>query len=340
MRSQRTPDFQAATGLANPHLQTIVSRAQRRRAKPQFDRTRIETSDGDFLDLDVWQGLTNPAGTCLLLHGLEGCSRSGYITTTSAALAMWGIQAVALNFRSCSGEPNRTPKSYHSGQTEDIVRSVEWMRERYPSLPIAAAGFSLGGNALINLLGREAQADWVDAAVAISVPYDLAACALWMESGVLGRSYSRHFMKSLRGKAREKAQRFPDLVPARAGLARTIRELDELMTAPLNGFRSAEDYYDRCSAARHIGNVTTPTLLVQAADDPLVPVRVVPLDVIRGRPNLSLRLTTRGGHLGFLDRHLGTGPAGWLEQTIARFVADELTLREPSPPGVRSFIAE
>jgi len=321
---QKAPDFKAATGLGNPHVQTVLSRVVRSGAKSRFARTRIETSDGDFLDIDEWDAPREPVGACLLLHGLEGGSHSGYMSTTSSALSSKALQPIALNFRSCSGEPNRNAKSYHSGQTEDIVQAIEWVRHRYPGLPVGAVGFSLGGNALLNLLGREPESEWVDAAVAVSVPYDLAACARRMEEGVLGRRYGRHFLKSLRGKAREKAKRFPALVPARAGTARTIREFDELVTAPLNGFSSAGEYYARCSAARHVGNVTTPTLLIQSADDPLVPAGSLPLDVIRGRPNLSLRLTSRGGHLGFLDRHFGVRPGGWLEGTIADFFSHVL----------------
>lgn len=330
------PPFQAAPGLRNPHVQTLVSRAVRSRMEPRFERTRIDTTDGDFLDLDVWAAPERAVGVCLLLHGLEGCGRSGYMVSTCGALSTLGIQAVALNFRSCSGEPNLTPGSYHSGRTDDIERALTWVAERFPGLRQSAVGFSLGGNALLNMLGTSGDVG-LEAAVAVSVPYDLSACASALERGVT-RLYAQYFMRTLRAKARAKAARFPNLVSREAASARTIREFDDMLTAPLHGFRNAEDYYSRCSAARHVGAVTIPTLLIQAADDPLVPGASVPLAVIRDRPNLTLELAQHGGHVGFLDRSLGAGPDGWLEQKIARFIAGTVGQRSLDFP--RAHVSE
>jgi len=240
----------------------------------------------------------------------------------SAALGQRGIHAVALNFRSCSGEPNRTPGSYHSGRTDDIAQTLDWIAASYGPLPVGAVGFSLGGNALFNLLGQDPSPP-VHAAVAVSVPWDLAECCRALQRG-LGRGYAHHFLRTLRRKAREKTERFPDVVSPQGARAKTVWEFDDLVTAPLHGFRDAADYYRQCSAARHIAKVAVPTLIVQSADDPLVPVASVPLDRIRSHPNLTLRLTARGGHVGFLDEHLGAGPDGWLEQTVADYFARSL----------------
>ncbi|WP_420636107.1 hydrolase [Candidatus Palauibacter sp.] len=324
-RGTPPPDaFEAAPGLRNPHLQTVVGRIVRRRPEPRYDRVRLDTDDGDFIDLDLWRGPEDPAGTCLLLHGLEGSARSGYMVTTSKALAAAGIQAVALNFRSCSGEPNRLPRAYHSGQTDDIERALAWVGERYPGVPRAAAGFSLGGNALLNLLGRDRSDRGLRAAAVISVPYDLAASAAALDRGP-SRLYGRRFLRSLRAKAREKAARFPDAVAPGAASARTLREFDDLLTAPLHGFRDAADYYERCSSGQFVGSVTIPALLLHSRDDPLAPAASIPVDMIRRQPNLSLQLTERGGHLGFLGRGSGTGPRGWLEQTIAEYISAALS---------------
>ncbi|MCG8468008.1 MAG: hydrolase [Gemmatimonadetes bacterium] len=324
MRSSLGSEFRPRRGLRNPHLQTIAARWARARAEPRTERTRLDTPDGDFIDVDVWSELREPRGACLLLHGLEGCARSRYMVTTASALLASGIQPVALNFRSCSGEPNRTPQSYHSGRTDDIAQTIAWVRDRYASLPVGAVGFSLGGNALINLLGREPDADRVAAAVAVSVPYDLSACAGALERG-LGRLYGNYFLRTLRKKAEEKARRFPGRVDPRGATARSIRAFDDLLTAPIHGFEDADDYYARCSAGRHVGQVRTPTLLIQSSDDPLVPDATIPVETIRRSPALRLVLTSGGGHVGFLDEERGAGPAGWLEQTIARFVVDALT---------------
>ena len=316
--------FEAAPGLRNPHLQTVVGRIVRRRFKPRHDRVRLDTDDGDFIDLDLWRGPEHPAGVCLLLHGLEGSARSGYIVSTSEALAAAGIKAVALNFRSCSGEPNRLPRAYHSGQTDDIERALAWVAERYPGVPRAAVGFSLGGNALLNLLGRDPSECGLRAAAVISVPYDLAASAAALDRGP-SRIYGRRFLRSLRSKAREKAARFPDAVGPGAANARTLREFDDLLTAPLHGFRDAADYYERCSSGQFVGSVTIPVLLLHSRDDPFAAAASIPVETIRRQPNLSLHLTERGGHLGFLDRRLGTGPGGWLEQTIAGYISAALS---------------
>jgi len=313
------PVFRPCPGLGNPHVQTIAARAVRSRLESRQRRTRIRTDDGDFLDLDVWP-LAEPRAVCLLLHGLEGSGRSGYITATSGALAARGIVGVGLNFRSCGGEPNLTPGSYHSGRTDDIARALAWLGERFAGLPRAAVGFSLGGNALLVYLGRTGEGADVACAAAISVPYDLAACAAALDRG-LGRLYARRFLRTLRDKAREKAARFPDVVPARAAHASSMREFDDWLTAPVHGFRDAEDYYARSSAARHVGAVRVPTLLVQSADDPLVPSGSIPLARIAANPHLTMELTGRGGHVGFLDRTRRAGPGGWLEAGVASFVS-------------------
>ncbi|WP_419935124.1 YheT family hydrolase [Candidatus Palauibacter sp.] len=250
--------FEAAPGLRNPHLQTVVGRIVRRRLEPRYNRVRLDTEDGDFIDLDAWPESGEPTGVCLLLHGLEGSAHSGYMASTSEALAAAGIQAVALNFRSCSGEPNRLPRAYHSGETGDIERALAWLSERFPGLPRAAVGFSLGGNALLNLLGRAGGDSGLAGAVVVSVPYDLAASAAALDRGP-SRIYGRRFLRSLRAKAREKAARFPDAVPPGAASARTLREFDDLLTAPLHGFRDAADYYQRCSSGQFVASVTIPT---------------------------------------------------------------------------------
>ncbi|WP_420635236.1 YheT family hydrolase [Candidatus Palauibacter sp.] len=322
--SGNIPSFETAAGLRNPHLQTVVSRIVRSRKEPRYSRTRLDTPDGDFVDLDVWPGPDEPVGVCLLLHGLEGSARSGYMMSTSEALAAGGIQAVALNFRSCSGEPIRLPRAYHSWQTDDIERALTWLSERYPGVPRTSVGFSLGGNALLNLLGRDQGDSGLVAAVVVSVPYDLSASATVLDRGPI-RLYGRRFLRSLRSKAREKAARFPEIVVPEAASARTLREFDDLLTAPLHGFRDAADYYERCSSGQFVGSVTIPVLLIHSRDDPLAPVASMPLETIRRRPNLSLHLTERGGHVGFLDRRLGTGPGGWLEQSIGRYLTGKLS---------------
>lgn len=318
--------FRPPRGLGNPHVQTIAARFRRAGHHGRSRRIRIETDDGDFLDLDVRapdaaSPDASPRAVCLLLHGLEGCSSSGYMVSTANALAGRGILAVALNFRSCSGEPNRTLGSYHSGRTDDIERALAWIADAWPGTPRAAVGFSLGGNALLVHLGGAGARAGLSAAVAACVPYELAESARALERG-FGRLYGAYFLRSLRAKLEAKASRFPGRVPERALAARSLLEFDDAFTAPVHGFVDAADYYERCSAARFVAGVRVPTLLVQAADDPLVPVDSVPWARIRANDALEMALTRRGGHVGYLDRVLG--PPAWLETTISEAIERRL----------------
>jgi len=320
--------FRPFPGLSNPHLQTLAARARRARFSARTRRVRLETNDDDFLDVDVFEIPTAPRAVCLLLHGLEGCAASGYIVGAAAALGTRGILPVGLNFRSCGGEPNRTLGSYHSGRTDDISRTLEWIEGRYPGLPRAAVGFSLGGNALLVHLGRQGNGARRDAgiyaAATVSVPYDLARCADALEHG-LGRLYTRYFLGSLKAKLREKARRFPGEVSPLALEAKTMRAFDDTFTAPAHGFSGAQDYYDRCSAARFVESVEVPTLLIQSIDDPLVPGDCLPLEAIGANPALELLRTHRGGHVGFFARSDGAGPGGLLESTFSDFIAARVT---------------
>lgn len=312
--------FRPFPGLGNPHVQTVTARLRRAGARSRYRRVRIDTDDGDFLDLDVREMTASPAATCLLLHGLEGCSLSGYMLTTAEALVARGIQPVALNFRGCGGQPNRTLGSYHSGRTDDLRRALAWVEHAFPALPRTAAGFSLGANALLVQLGSPGGFSGLDAAAAVSVPFELSACADALERG-LGRLYGLYFLRSLRAKVAEKSARFPGRVPEDALRARTVREFDDAFTAPVHGFAGASDYYERCSAARYVAEVRVPSLIVQAIDDPLVPSSCTPLDGISANPALTLDLTPAGGHVGYLGRDDRGGGPGWLENRIADYLA-------------------
>lgn len=332
--------------LPGPHAQTIVGRLLRGAAPtPSVRRERVETPDGDFLDLDLFGGRWPEAGdppsdadlpVAILLHGLEGSARSGYIRETARRLSERGVGSIGLNFRSRSGEPNRTRRFYHSGETGDLAFVVEWTASRRPRAPIGLVGFSLGGNVLLKYLGE--RGDGVDsrltAAVAASVPFDLTASARVFDSGA-GRIYGSFFLRSLKATLRRKAELFPDAYDLRrAEAARTLREFDEAVTAPVHGFRDAADYYRRSSSARFLGDIRLPTLLIQAWDDPFVPRASVPAAAIRENPALRTRFSERGGHLGFVGRRSAWVPALWAERTAADFLAAALARAHPGPGRV------
>lgn len=327
------PRFQPPTWLRNPHAQTIAGRLLRERLRGRYVRQRLETADGDFLDVDGLDGggLAPDAPVCLVLHGLEGSSNSGYVVATCDRLRRSGVRPFALNFRSCGGEPNRRLPSYHSGATGDIEFVARWLRSVHPDAPLGAIGYSLGGNALlVHLAGRGMDAGF-DAAAAVSVPFDLAAGAAALERG-MGRVYAAVFLRSLRVKIREKAERFPAVQPraAIALRARTLRQLDDAWTAPIHGFRDAAHYYDACSSLSRLGELVTPTLLVQARDDPFLPPET-PAAVARvDNPRVDVELTHFGGHLGYVDRRASR--RFWSEARAVDWIVDRLG--SPARDGV------
>ncbi|MBX6362672.1 MAG: hydrolase [Gemmatimonadetes bacterium] len=324
MSYQPTP-FRAARGLRHAHAQTIFGRLLRREGWRALRRERWETPDGDFVDLDFApEPAADGAPLVLLLHGLEGSARRGYAINTYRALAARGVGAVGLNFRSCSGEVNRTARFYHSGDTGDIRFVLETLAERYPGRRLGAIGFSLGGNALLKYLGEAGEAARVSAAAAVSIPFDLAAGARHLDRSRMGRFYTSTFLKTLREKAEAKRPLLDGQVDLdRVRGARTFREFDDAATAPLHGFADADDYYARSSSARFLERIRVPTLLLHSRDDPFLPEEAIPWAAIRANPCLHAVITDEGGHVGFIG---GTPfrPKFWAEEEAARFLAGEL----------------
>lgn len=324
-------EFRPAWWLPGRHAQTIGARALRTRRGVAFRRERIELPDGDFVDLD-WPSvrgarLPYDAPLVVVLHGLEGSARSKYAIQAYRELAYLGIAAVGLNFRSCSGEPNRQARMYHSGDTADLRYVLERLAADRTDRPMGAIGFSLGGNVLVKYLGESAGLpSAIRAAVAVSVPLDLAAGADVIERGV-ARLYRRYLVRKLLRKVRAKAETLSGHVDvARLLRARTFREFDDAGTAPLHGFRDAADYYARSSGLGYLDAIRVPVLLIASRDDPFLPAAI--LDevsrVLRGR-SVEARFTARGGHVGFVAGPMWA-PVFWAERTGARWLATRLTM--------------
>jgi predicted alpha/beta-fold hydrolase len=314
----------------------VAARLLRSVRSVKYRRERIETPDGDFLDLDFAAGPTEGA-IVLVLHGLEGCSRSGYVKQACQALAAVGLQAVALNFRSRSGEPNRLPGSYHAGRTDDVRTVLRALSGRFPGSRIGALGFSLGGNVLLKYLGEsEGPADTLlHGAVAVSVPFELSRAADSMERG-WGKVYGWRFLRLLRRSVRAKAQRFPAAIDLGAvARAQSVREFDDVVTAPLHGFRNVAHYYAESSSSRYLRGVRVPTLILHARNDPLIPFDSIPLATIRDNPCLQAVLPGSGGHVGFVSADR-TGWRFWAEAEAGRFLAGVLHAGSAShPPRAR-----
>ena len=281
----------------NPHVHTIWASKVRSVPAPGWTRQRINTPDGDFLDVDLLQA-GHPTAV-VLLHGLEGSTDRTYMRGMARAVADTGRDVVAVNFRSCSGTPNLLPRSYHSGATEDLRVVLDVLCAGYER--IEGIGFSLGGNLLLKYLGEEGQASRIQAAVAVSVPCDLATSADELAKPG-NRLYMWNFMRSLREKMLQKAEQFPGQIDTE-GLAdmRTFHEFDNRYTAPLHGFRDAADYWASCSSRFFLPDITIPTLLLTAADDPFLSPECYPVDICQSSRHVTLEMPSRGGHVGFLD---------------------------------------
>jgi predicted alpha/beta-fold hydrolase len=324
----RVRPFTPAWWAPGPNRQTIAGKYLRPAMHVQLRRERWETPDGDFLDLDftpepaLQGGESRPdAPVVVVLHGLEGGARRRYALLAYQELARRGVRAVGLNFRSCSGEPNRLARTYHSGETGDLAFVLARLEERFPGRRLGALGFSLGGNVLLKFLGERGAASPVTAAAAVSVPYDLAAGALSLEVSPMGRLYGWHFLRSLRRKALRKAELIRAVVSIEdVATARTVREFDDVATAPLHGFEDAAHYYAECSSAGFLSRISTPTLLLHSLDDPFQPEGVVPLRTILGNPALLPAVVERGGHVGFVYGS-PVRPSFWAEPEAARFLA-------------------
>ena len=261
----------------------------------------------------------------MVLHGLEGSARSKYAFEMYRALAAQGVEAVGLNFRSCSGEMNRAARLYHSGETSDLALVLDHLSAREPERILGAVGFSLGGNVLLKYLGEHGNQvpATVRAAAAISVPFDLSAGADFLERG-FARLYRRYLVRQLQDKVRNKAGVLNgriDLVRTR--LARTFREFDGAVTAPLHGFCDAEDYYQRSSSARFLSAIAIPTLLIHSKDDPFLPQSALPEAAVRANSQITAVFTPHGGHVGFVSGS-PFRPIFWAEREAARFLARHL----------------
>ncbi len=313
--------FRPPAWLRNAHVQTVAARYGRTVARPEGLRVeRWDTPDGDFLDIYRLDG--DPAmPTALLMHGLEGSVDSTYFLALIQELHRHRWNVAAMEFRSCSGEMNRAPRMYHSGETEDIAFVASRLIEQNPKIALYIAGYSLGGNVTNKWFGESGDRlpANVRAGAAISAPYDLPVSAEYMDGVRLSRLYVLHFLRKLAPKAIEKDRQHPGIIRAeQASRATRFHDFDDHATAPLHGFADARDYYTRVSCGQFLPNVRRPLLLLSAADDPFNPGRTLPRGLADAHPYLHPLFTDRGGHCGFLSR----GPNGledWAEQRVVQF---------------------
>lgn len=307
-------NYAAPLWLPNGHWQTIYPAKCIAQATPPYRRERWHTPDQDFIDVDFIDG--QPGQPLLILfHGLEGSSRSHYARSWMNHLRQLGWHGAVPHFRGCSGEINQAPRFYHSGDAAEIGWIVNTLRQRHQG-PLFVAGVSLGGNALLRWLGEaQTAAGIATAACAVSAPLDLAQGGAALSRG-FNRIYTQIFLRTLKPKCLVKLKQFPNLFDREQMLAaRDLYAFDNVVTAPLHGYRDTDDYWQRASAKQVLPDITVPTLVINAKNDPFLPGQHLPQ---QAAPCVTLEYPEHGGHVGFASGPL-PGNLHWLPQRVMAY---------------------
>ncbi len=314
--------YRAPRWLPGGHLQTLYAYFLPRPFSFPFRRERWETPDGDFIDLD-WLDFGSGTALTVLFHGLEGCSRSHYVLSLANELRRQNCPGVVVHSRGCSGEANRLVRSYHAGDSTEIDWTLRRLRDENPQRRLHAVGISMGGNDLLKWLGEQGSSasKVIDRAAAVSAPFDLKITAQRLDVGWNKRLYTRDFLRTMRRKVLAKISTHGlQLDPRLVRAARTFREFDNLYTAPIHGFKNAEDYWVQSSSKRWLKHIRVPTLVINARNDPFFPGKALP-----GREEVSDAVTLEypesGGHVGFVTGNF-PGHLGWLPRRILGFLLE------------------
>jgi len=286
----------------NGHVSTVYYGLFRKITDFRQERERLELSDGDFMDLDWSFADSRSQKVVILLHGLEGHGQRPYITGSAKHFNLAGYDCCAVNFRGCSGEPNRLYRSYHSGATEDLDAVVQHIIEKKEYGEIYIKGFSLGGNMVLKYAGegREIPAA-IKAIVAVSAPVDLHSSlrALMRWENI---PYARRFRKHLVAKLKAKQPQFPELLPdEEIQRIKTLKDFDDIYTSRAHGFADALDYYARCSSSQFLENIRTKALIINAGNDSFLGAECYPYEQAEANKYLYLEVPEYGGHVGFYD---------------------------------------
>ena len=307
--------FSSPKIISNPHLQTVLGVMSHRPALPAYERQHVTTSDGEVLCLD-WLRANNRS-VAIVCHGLEGSSTSSYMRSMCSSLYSAGWDVVACNMRGSGGERSRTPTFSHGGSSDDLRTVINSLSQSYQE--IALVGFSLGGNIILKYLGEEGSAvpGRLLAACVFSVPCDLASTADKLARPRL-YPYMVQFLWYLKKRIDRLSRGFPEVVkPFSLNEVKTFRQFDQIYTAPLHGFRDVIHYWNSSSAVAYLKGIATPTLIVNASDDPFLDTPSFPIDLVSRLPNVYLEIPKAGGHLGFLDAALQ--PRGWVNDRTMEF---------------------
>jgi hypothetical protein len=322
--------FRPAWWMTNRHAQTILPRLYPVKLDFVAHHQDFNLNDGDFVEL-TWTQKTNKVDPSkpivIVLHGLEGSFESFYASRMLNAVHNQGWTGVLMHFRNCGKKANRKATSYHSGQTADVHELIKYLRHQFPSTSISAVGFSLGGNVLAKYLGEEPDND-LTAGVVVSAPLELEECANTMEVG-FAKVYQKYLVDKLKNSTLKKIDSLPNSteIPideeALSALVK-LRDFDEHVTAPLNGFDNAKDYYQKSSAKQFLVNINKPTLIIHAKDDPFMNEKVIPKQSELS-DSITFELCKNGGHVGFISGNHPFKPVFWTEKRAMEFIAKQVS---------------
>lgn len=320
LKDQLTTSFP----FKNPHINTIYKFFSVK-YKPDYKRVRIPTWDNDFIDLDFL--MNNSFSLIILIHGLEGSSDSSYMISTGRYLHSLGFDVVCMNLRSCSGEDNNILKTYHAGKTDDVHFIIKYIEENYNYQNIILNGFSLGGNLTLKYLGeyQNQVPTIVKGGIAISVPIDLTSSQAEL-SKLKNKLYMQEFLRTIKSKIIVKSQKFPEYNPDKKILAKasSFRDLEEIYTAPIFGFDSPEDYWEKASSKPYLDKIQHKALLINAKDDSFLSIECYPYEIAEYSDNFFLLTPNYGGHVGFVSSF--NDQSYWVEKQIVNFIQNELNI--------------
>jgi predicted alpha/beta-fold hydrolase len=321
--------FRPARWLRNRHAQTIYpSFPWAWRKRPSLRREVLRLPDGDETAVD-WvietEGTPKSAPLLIILHGLESSAESAYARMLMHAAANRQWRCCVLHFRDCGDYRNVLPRRYHAGETNDVRYFVAKLEREGQFGPMVAAGYSLGGNVLLKYLGESGAGCPLRGAAAVCVPLNLHACADALNIGI-SKGYQKYLLKRMK---RSVMRKFNPYTAAfdwqRAMRARTFAEFDDAVTAPLHGFASKDDYYDKCSSVHFLKDIERPTLIVNARDDPFMTPEVIPTAGVLSE-HVTLEVSEHGGHVGFIDGGSPWRPRFFLPERLIGFL-EPLTAR-------------
>ncbi|WP_017445065.1 hydrolase [Gayadomonas joobiniege] len=326
--------FKPAWWMTNRHLQTGWQKIHRRKLICPTIQQRLELADGDFIDIH-WSEKPKKhysSPLVIVLHGLEGSVRSTYARGMMNAVRQQGWIGVLMHFRSCGGIANRLARAYHSGDTEDLNFLITYLRQKYPNAPCYAVGFSLGANVLVKFNGEQAKDNPLSASVAICPPLDLAASCLHIQRG-FAKVYQKYLLDMMLDNLARKMQSvdlslYLGKKPEKFNKIRTIWQFDQTITAPLHGYRSAQDYYQKCSGRQFLKQVQKPLLVIHAADDPFLSPDSVP-QAHELSSHVTFELSQKGGHVGFISGPSPRQVEYWLETRTLEYFRQILAANKP-----------